>query len=134
MQQGQGGHIGGVGNLCHVDCAHRGICDYSTGVCSFIMALSGQLVRYGLSTREEEGGEQGEGDDLGKGGDLGSGVDRDLVFTYSSHWRVSASAERHHYLLLHHLHHHRVMIIELSSSDIIIIGRRPSSTLDTVRF
>ena len=24
---------GEAGNLCHVDCANRGICDHSTGVC-----------------------------------------------------------------------------------------------------
>jgi len=26
--------IGSTGNLCHVDCSNRGICDYKTGLCS----------------------------------------------------------------------------------------------------
>lgn len=26
-------HEGEPGNLCHVDCANRGICDYNTGTC-----------------------------------------------------------------------------------------------------
>merc|ERR1719502_1762064 len=25
---------GGTGNLCHVDCANRGVCDYATGACT----------------------------------------------------------------------------------------------------
>ena len=25
---------GSMGNLCHVDCANRGVCDYQTGTCS----------------------------------------------------------------------------------------------------
>jgi hypothetical protein len=29
----QGGDVGEVGNLCHVDCSNRGVCDYDTGLC-----------------------------------------------------------------------------------------------------
>ena len=31
----KGGHgTGAAGNICHVDCANRGICAYGTGTCS----------------------------------------------------------------------------------------------------
>ncbi|KAG5191440.1 hypothetical protein JKP88DRAFT_174597, partial [Tribonema minus] len=29
-----GAEVGAAGNKCHVDCANRGVCDYSRGVCS----------------------------------------------------------------------------------------------------
>jgi hypothetical protein len=37
--KGDNGRVGSggpglAGNLCQVDCANRGICDYSTGICS----------------------------------------------------------------------------------------------------
>eukprot|EP00903_Cladosiphon_okamuranus_P007144 g6938.t1 len=33
---------GATGNLCHVDCSNRGICDYKTGVCSCFDGYHGQ--------------------------------------------------------------------------------------------
>ncbi|KAG6962210.1 hypothetical protein JG688_00008715 [Phytophthora aleatoria] len=36
-----GGGTGGVDNLCHVDCANRGICDYSSGECSCFSGFYG---------------------------------------------------------------------------------------------
>ncbi|CAM9199526.1 unnamed protein product [Ectocarpus sp. 12 AP-2014] len=34
--------VGSAGNLCHVDCSNRGICDYKTGVCSCFDGYHGQ--------------------------------------------------------------------------------------------
>ncbi|CAN0165475.1 unnamed protein product [Ectocarpus sp. 12 AP-2014] len=34
--------VGSAGNLCHVDCSNRGICDYTTGVCSCFDGYHGQ--------------------------------------------------------------------------------------------
>ena len=33
---------GASGNLCHVDCANRGICDFSTGECDCFPGFYGQ--------------------------------------------------------------------------------------------
>jgi len=33
---------GATGNLCHVDCSNRGICDYETGVCRCFTGYSGE--------------------------------------------------------------------------------------------
>ena len=33
LNQVGGSELGKIGNLCHVDCANRGICDYSSGEC-----------------------------------------------------------------------------------------------------
>jgi len=35
-------YTGQHGNLCHVDCANRGICNYKTGVCSCFPGQYGQ--------------------------------------------------------------------------------------------
>jgi hypothetical protein len=35
------GGVGESGNLCHVDCAHRGICDYLTGECTCFKGFYG---------------------------------------------------------------------------------------------
>lgn len=34
-------YVGEVGNLCHVDCANRGLCDYRTGVCQCFDGMYG---------------------------------------------------------------------------------------------
>ncbi|CAM9651395.1 unnamed protein product, partial [Scytosiphon promiscuus] len=34
--------VGSAGNLCHVDCSNRGICDYRTGVCNCFDGYHGQ--------------------------------------------------------------------------------------------
>lgn len=34
--------VGLTGNVCHVDCANRGICDYKTGVCSCFPGFYGK--------------------------------------------------------------------------------------------
>ncbi|CAM9905044.1 unnamed protein product [Hapterophycus canaliculatus] len=39
--------VGSAGNLCHVDCSNRGICDFTTGVCNCFDGYHGQ-VRYEL--------------------------------------------------------------------------------------
>jgi hypothetical protein len=36
-----GGGTGAAGNLCHVDCANRGTCDYSSGECSCFSGFYG---------------------------------------------------------------------------------------------
>jgi hypothetical protein len=46
-----GGDLGQSGNLCHVDCSNRGICDYSSGICQcfdgFYGSNCGNKVTYG---------------------------------------------------------------------------------------
>eukprot|EP01006_Ploeotia_vitrea_P064757 TRINITY_DN8884_c0_g1_i1.p1 TRINITY_DN8884_c0_g1~~TRINITY_DN8884_c0_g1_i1.p1 ORF type:complete len:288 (-),score=-8.20 TRINITY_DN8884_c0_g1_i1:102-965(-) len=34
-------HSGAEGNLCHIDCSNRGLCDYKTGVCQCFNGLYG---------------------------------------------------------------------------------------------
>ena len=31
-----------MGNLCHIDCSNRGICDYNTGTCTCFKGSHGQ--------------------------------------------------------------------------------------------
>jgi len=37
----EGFGVGAAGNKCHVDCSNRGICDYSSGVCSCFSGFYG---------------------------------------------------------------------------------------------
>ena len=32
---------GDAGNLCHIDCANNGLCDYSTGTCNCFVGWTG---------------------------------------------------------------------------------------------
>ena len=43
-----GSGVGQAGNLCHVDCANRGVCDYSSGTCTCFSTFFG----LGCSLRE----------------------------------------------------------------------------------
>mmetsp|Transcript_14476 Transcript_14476/g.25946 ORF Transcript_14476/g.25946 Transcript_14476/m.25946 type:complete len:299 (-) Transcript_14476:51-947(-) len=36
---------GATGNLCHVDCSNRGICDYASGVCKCFSGYAGQACQ-----------------------------------------------------------------------------------------
>jgi hypothetical protein len=39
----EGGGLGGsAGNLCHIDCSNRGICDYSSGICKCFSGYAGE--------------------------------------------------------------------------------------------
>ena len=48
------------GNLCHVDCADQGVCDYSTGVCDCFPGQGGldctKQVEVPMSSYDAEGG------------------------------------------------------------------------------
>lgn len=48
-----GGDVGQSGNLCHVDCSNRGMCDYNSGICQcfdgFYGSNCGTKVTYGES-------------------------------------------------------------------------------------
>jgi hypothetical protein len=49
-----GGDVGLSGNLCHVDCSNRGICDYSSGICNcfdgFYGSNCGNKITYSESS------------------------------------------------------------------------------------
>eukprot|EP00981_Chlorochromonas_danica_P003533 scaffold659_cov192-Ochromonas_danica.AAC.46 len=36
-----GADVGEAGNLCHVDCSNRGVCDYTTGLCTCYVGFKG---------------------------------------------------------------------------------------------
>ena len=41
--------VGASGNLCHVDCANRGVCDYRTGTCACFTGFSGSSCTKGIT-------------------------------------------------------------------------------------
>lgn len=58
ISQTSGGGVGLAGNLCHIDCSNRGLCDFSTGVCKcfpgYQGANCGTIEKYrGRITREK---------------------------------------------------------------------------------
>jgi hypothetical protein len=57
-----GKHAGRHGNLCHVDCANQGICDYSTGTCNCFKGFYGSdcTRRFGLQAPNDTMIESGQ--------------------------------------------------------------------------
>jgi len=51
-----GGAVGSSGNLCHVDCSNRGLCDYSSGLCRCFNGFAGSncgiRIKYEFGTRK----------------------------------------------------------------------------------